>query len=76
MKLMLISIIESLGVENVWDNILGKKASLTFGQECASAAVWMLVVLVLRSVLLLGGLEGALPRGVVFSFPLLIQVSE
>ena len=74
MKLLLISIIETLGVENVWDNILGKKASLTFGQECASATIWMFVILVLRTVLLLLGLTPFVPNGLVFSFPFLIQV--
>lgn len=73
-KLFIISIIESLGVENVWDNVLGKKASQTFGQECASAAIWMFVILILRTFLSLMGLISSVPNGLIFSFPFFIQV--
>mmetsp|Transcript_2251 Transcript_2251/g.4199 ORF Transcript_2251/g.4199 Transcript_2251/m.4199 type:complete len:265 (+) Transcript_2251:15-809(+) len=73
-KLFLISIIESLGVENVWDNVLGKKASQTFGQECASAAIWMFVILLLRTLLFLLGLTSSVPNGLIFSFPFFIQM--
>ena len=73
-KLLIISIIETLGVENVWDNILGKKVSQTFGQECASAAIWMFFILLLRSVIFLVGLAPHVPNGLIFSFPYFIQV--
>ena len=68
------SIIENLGVENVWDNVLGKKVSQLFGQECASAAIWMLTVLLLRSTLCMLGLVTYIPNGLIFSSPFLIQV--
>jgi hypothetical protein len=75
-KLLIISIIETLGVENIWDNVLGKKVSQTFGQECASAAIWMFFILMLRSALLLLGLTPYVPNGIIFSFPYLIQVNN
>lgn len=73
-KLFLLSIIENLNMENIWDNILGKKVSQTFGQECASAAIWMFFVLFLRSILLVFGVMSYIPNGLLFSFPFFIQL--
>ena len=73
-KVFIVSIIESLSLENIWENILGKRVSQIFGQECASAAIWMFFVLLLRTILILCGLSSFVPHGVLFSCPLFIQV--
>lgn len=73
-KLLMMSLMKALGVENLWDNILGKKVSQAFGQECASAAIWMCFILLVRSALSVVGWTSYVPNGLLFSFPYLIQV--
>jgi hypothetical protein len=60
-------------IETVWD-MLGKKFCLIFGKECASACVWMLFSLFLRTVLIAIRLEHFVPCGMVFAFPYFIQL--
>ena len=56
-----------------WD-ILGRKSSLVFGRECGSATIWMLSVLLQRTIIWLLGLDAFLPYGIIFAFPLIVQV--
>lgn len=60
-------------IEKLWD-LLGKKLFLVFGVECASAAIWMVFALVLRSIIILVRLDNFVPSGVIFAFPYFIQV--
>lgn len=54
---------------------MGKKSALLFGEECGSAAVWMIVVLCLKSIVYYTGVAAYIPHGFIFAFPLLIQVT-
>jgi len=54
-------------------DVLGRQTSLAFGLECGAATLWMLGVLVLRSVLAVvipgGGALALVPHGFIFAFP-------
>jgi hypothetical protein len=56
-----------------WD-FLGRKQALIFGEECGSATVWMLAALVQRTVICYLRLDSFIPYGLIFAFPLLVQV--
>jgi hypothetical protein len=65
----------SKSIDTLFWSSLGKKGPLLFGEECGSAAVWMLLALVQRSILILLRIESYVPSGLLFAFPMLIQVS-
>jgi len=54
-------------------DVLGRQTSLAFGVECGAATLWMLAVLVLRTILAVvvpgGGALAFVPHGFVFAFP-------
>lgn len=58
----------------VW-NALGSSSAILFGEECASVAVWTFVVLLIRAVLYMINAEDFVPFGLLFAFPLLVEVS-
>jgi hypothetical protein len=60
-------------IEVLWD-LLGKKLCLIFGKECASACIWMVCSLIVRTLLTAFRLEHFVPNGIVFAFPYFIQV--
>ena len=60
-------------IETLWD-LLGRKLCLIFGKECASACVWMVCALILRTIIIAIRLENVIPSGIVFAFPYFIQV--
>ena len=64
----------SKSVDTLFWSSLGKKGPLLFGEECASAALWMFLALLQRCVLLLLRIEPYVPTGIIFAFPLLLQV--
>lgn len=64
----------SKSIDTLFWNALGRKGPLLFGEECGSAAVWMLLVLIQRSILILLRIEQYVPSGLIFAFPILIQV--
>ncbi len=66
--------IMSKSVDTLFWSSLGKKGPLLFGEECASAALWMFLALLQRCVLLLLRIEPYVPTGIIFAFPLLLQV--
>lgn len=55
---------------------LGRKGPQLFGAECGSAAIWVFLALVQRGILTLLKVEQYIPSGLIFSFPLLIQVRQ
>ena len=61
-------------IETLWD-LLGRKLCLIFGKECASACVWMVCALILRTIIIAIRLEDVIPSGIVFAFPYFIQVN-
>lgn len=58
----------------VW-KLLNKEVSVHFGTECAAVATWTVIVMVIRFVLQLAKIIDYVPLGLVFAFPLIIQVS-
>ena len=59
--------------EKLWE-LLGQKLSQLFGRECASAAILMFISLCIRWVTYLLGLEDKLSLGLIFAFPLIVQL--
>ena len=66
----------SKSIDTLFWSILGGKGPLLFGEECGSAAVWMILALAQRCILLLLRIERYVPSGLIFAFPMLIQVSH
>jgi hypothetical protein len=58
----------------VW-KLLNKEVSVHFGTECAAVATWTVIVMVIRFVLQLAKIIDYVPVGLIFAFPLIIQVS-
>jgi hypothetical protein len=71
---MKLTIFENLGIDALWET-LGGDAFQLFGRECGSSAIWMVICLFLRELLVLLRLESYCPYGIIFAFPLLIEVS-
>lgn len=57
----------------LWD-ALGKKPAMVFGEEGGSAAIWMFISLIQRTILCFTGLDQYIPFGAIFAFPFLVQV--
>lgn len=55
-------------------DLLGKSTALRFGRECASATIWMLCILLIRSALSTVGCLSLVPNAFVFALPFLIQL--
>ncbi len=53
---------------------LGKRGPLLFGEECGSAALWVFLALLQRCILILLRIEAYVPSGLIFAFPLILQV--
>ena len=65
---------KSFGVEELWE-FLGNRASQIFGEESASAAVWMFLCLVVRYITFILGLHRlGISNGIIFASPYFIQV--
>lgn len=62
-------------VSKVW-KYLGTNLSLLFGTECACAAVWMFISLLLRSITVILRINSVVPYGIIFAAPLFIQLVE
>lgn len=73
MKYFILSVIENFGVESLWE-VLGRKPAQLFGRECASSAIWMMVSLFIRFILIACKVHEYVPLGIIFAFPYLIQV--
>lgn len=63
-------------VEAVVWKLLNKEVSVHFGTECAAVATWTVIVMVIRFVLQLAKIIDYVPVGLIFAFPLIIQVSD
>mmetsp|Transcript_14638 Transcript_14638/g.24230 ORF Transcript_14638/g.24230 Transcript_14638/m.24230 type:complete len:284 (-) Transcript_14638:1106-1957(-) len=63
----------SKSIDSIFWTSLGNDGSLLFGKECGSAALWMILALVQRSVVAFLRIESFVPYGFLYSFPLLIQ---
>lgn len=59
----------------IW-NVLGGSPAITFGEECASVAVWTMVALLMRTILYFSFMEPYVPYGLVYAFPMFIEVTN
>jgi hypothetical protein len=73
MKYFMLSIMENFGLESLWE-VLGRKPAQLFGRECASSAIWMIISLLIRFIVILLKVDNYFPRGIIFAFPYAMQV--
>jgi len=66
----------SKSVDTLFWSSLGKRGPLLFGEECGSAALWMFLALLQRCLLILLRVEPYIPSGLIFAFPLILQVDN
>lgn len=62
-------------IELYFWNILGSSVAVLFGEECAAAACWTILVLTIRCILYCTYLEPYVPYGLIYALPVLVEVS-
>jgi hypothetical protein len=67
---------EKNGVIEKLSFILGQKLSILFGKECASASLFMFICLFLRFIVVLLNISKIIPVGLIFAFPLIVQMMQ
>jgi len=55
-------------------NLLTRSSCLSFGKECGSVIVWILLTLTLRTLVILLHIDSYIPTGFVFAFPFFMQI--